>query len=147
MTGTGSTGEELAQGGCHVAVAADRPEPATAEAGQVAGQVRILLAGGVEQDLQPGQARGERPRIGAGVVHAVRQQQDPRTSSPASAPTVAAAVLTRSPRMEPDTSTSSTTERRVRTCSRTTMSSSLGTGCSASASSVRSRSMSSEPPR
>ena len=51
-----------------------------------------------------------------------------RASSVASAPTVAAAVRTRSPRIEPETSTRSTTARRVRTRSRTTMSSSCGPG-------------------
>ena len=68
-------------------------------------------------------------------------------SSPASAPTVAAAVCTRSPFIEPETSIASTTERRVRTRSCTMMSSSSGIGCSASTSIVLSRSISSDPPR
>ena len=50
---------------------------------------------------------------------------------------MAAAVRTRSPRIDPETSTSSTTERRVRTRSRTRMSVSSGTGLAASSSSVR----------
>ena len=70
-----------------------------------------------------------------------------RPSSPASAPTVAAAVWMRSPLIDPDTSTSSTTLRLVSTRSRTMMSSSSGTGRSASISIVRSRSISSDPPR
>ena len=53
MTGAGSAGEQLAEGGRDIAVAADRPDPAAAQAGQVVGQVGILLAGGVEQDIQP----------------------------------------------------------------------------------------------
>jgi len=69
------------------------------------------------------------------------------TSSEETAPTVAAAVVMRSPRIDPETSTSSTTDLVVRIRSRTTMSSSSGTGCSASTSIVRSRSISSEPPR
>jgi hypothetical protein len=54
MTGSGSASEQLAEGGRDIAVAADRPDPAAAQAGQVVGQVGILLAGGVEQDIQPG---------------------------------------------------------------------------------------------
>jgi hypothetical protein len=68
-------------------------------------------------------------------------------SSAASAPTVAAAVRTRSPRIEPDTSTSSTTERTDEIRSRTTMSSSSTTARPAILATVASRSMSSAPPR
>ena len=77
LTGAGSAGEQLAEGGRDIAVAADRPDPAAAQAGQVVGQVGILLAGGVEQDIQPRQPRGERAGVGTGVVNAVGQQQDP----------------------------------------------------------------------
>src|ERR1700756_1354287 len=70
--------EEFAEGGGHVPVAAALPQSAAAEPGEVAGQLRVLLAGRVEQDVQPGQPRRERPRVRAGVVYAVRQQQDPR---------------------------------------------------------------------
>jgi hypothetical protein len=70
-----------------------------------------------------------------------------RDSSAASAPTVAAAVRTRSPRIEPDTSTSSTSERTDEIRSRTTMSSSSTTARPAILATVASRSMSSAPPR
>ena len=70
-----------------------------------------------------------------------------RDSSAASAPTVAAAVRTRSPRIEPDTSTSSTTERTDEIRSRTMMSSSSTTARPAILATVASRSMSSAPPR
>ena len=42
-----------------------------AQPGEVTGQVGILLAGRVEQDVQPGQPRREWPRAGTGVVYAV----------------------------------------------------------------------------
>ena len=76
-----------------------------------------------------------------------------RDSCAASAPTVAAAVRTRSPRIDPDTSTSSTTERADAIRSRTTMSSSStmlsspDLGRPAILATVASRSMSSAPPR
>ena len=156
-----------------------------------------------------GEPAGERPRVGAGVVHAVREQDDPgiprrhtgellrgelererhvgeplrrdpqhrveqlhglhrlaersagsrrptRTRSPRGRRAAARRrarrpsprpSATRSPFIDPDTSTASTTDRVVRMRSRTMMSSSSGTGCSASTSIVRSRSISSEPPR
>jgi len=51
-----------------------------AEAGQLAGEFGVLLARGVEQHVQPRQPGRERPRIRAGVVHAVRQQHRSRVA-------------------------------------------------------------------
>jgi hypothetical protein len=67
------------------------------------------------------------------------------TRSRASAPTVAAAMKAFAPRIEPETSTISATARRLRARSRTMMSVSSGIGRSVRISSVRSRSMSSDP--
>src|SRR5690349_11358195 len=70
--------EELTERRGHVPVGPDRPEQAAAEPREVAGQLRVLLAGRVKQYVEPGQPRGEGPRVGAGVVHAVGKQQHPR---------------------------------------------------------------------
>jgi hypothetical protein len=57
-----------------------RQHPAVPEPGQVPGQVGVLLAGGVQQHVEPRQPGRERARVGAGVVHAVGQQQHPRVA-------------------------------------------------------------------
>src|SRR5271166_2130481 len=76
-TDSSLAGEDGAQGGRDIGVGADAPQPPVAEAGELAGQVRVLLAGGVEQHVQPRQPGGERPGIGASVVHAIREQNGP----------------------------------------------------------------------
>ena len=51
-----------------------RPRPSRARS---PAELDVVLAGGVQQHVEPGQPGGERPRVGPGVVHAVRQQQHP----------------------------------------------------------------------
>src|ERR1700733_2449208 len=53
-------GEDRAQGGRDGGVGADAAQPPAAEAGELAGQVGVLLAGGVQQHVQPRQPRGPR---------------------------------------------------------------------------------------
>ena len=56
----------------------ENTEAAAAEPGEVTGELRILFPGRVEQDVKPRQPCRERPRVRAGVVHAVGEQQRPR---------------------------------------------------------------------
>src|SRR5208337_2912609 len=70
-------GEDGAQGGRHVGVGVYPPQPPVAEAGQLAGEVGVLLARGVKQHIQSRQPRRERPWVRPGVVHAVGQQHGP----------------------------------------------------------------------
>ena len=188
MTGAGSAGEQLAEGGRDIAVAADRPAPGRGPGGPGRGPGRDparrrrrtghpasaaarRAGGGRDRRCErsrtaagpgrpgPGTRASSRRATWSGNAMLVRPlagmrsiasssrcggtrrprwartaasdqkattARSSRASSPARAPTVAAAVRIRSPRMDPDTSASSTTLRRVRTCSRTMMSSSSG---------------------
>src|SRR5579859_1003364 len=65
-TGAPSVGEDRAQGGRDVGVGADPAQPAAAEPGQVAGQIGVLLARGVEQHVEPRQPGRERARASSG---------------------------------------------------------------------------------
>ena len=73
----GSTLEEARQPGRDVPVGAGDGQAAVAEAGQVPSQLGVVLARDIEQDIEAGQGRGGRARVGPGVVDAVRQEDDP----------------------------------------------------------------------
>jgi hypothetical protein len=63
-------------GGRRVLVGPKGELPAPSEAGEVSRQGQVVLAGDVDQHVQAGEPGRELPGVGAGVVDAVRQQQD-----------------------------------------------------------------------
>src|SRR4051812_34241305 len=56
--------EDRREGRCHVSVATDRSHQAPAEAGQVGGEGGVALAVDVEEEVEPGEGRGEFAGIG-----------------------------------------------------------------------------------
>jgi len=72
-----SSGEHLGQSRGDLLVAVDMSQMATPARSPVTGQVGVVLARSIEQDVQAGHAGGNTTRIGPGVVDAVRQQPRP----------------------------------------------------------------------
>lgn len=72
-----SIGENATQRSGHVPVVADESWSAVAESCEVTAKFGVVLPRDVQQDVQPRQPGGNRPRIGTGVVDGVAEQQHP----------------------------------------------------------------------